>query len=260
MAATLLVKDVLWRIAVLLQDTAPQFQRWPERELVHWLNDAQVAITKYLPLACSRVDAIKLAPGTRQSIASIPAANCKPGDGSTPSVPINGTLFLNPRRNMGANGTTPGRAIRMVERDVLDSQDPDWHARSGSVVSSCIFDPQTPRYFYVTPGVTGDVWMELAYTAQPIPIPNSAAPGSEAYAVGGSSTQAITIDDEYADDLVDYVVARANMKDVKYAEPAKAAAHTQRFTNSLNAKVAAVMGNNPNLTVLPGVTNPGSPT
>jgi hypothetical protein len=256
MAASILVKDVLWRVALLLQDTAPQFQRWPERELVHWLNDGQASIAKYLPMACSRVDAIKLVAGTKQSLRSIPALSCKPGDGSTPSVPIAGMQFLNPRRNMGADGLTAGKAIRMVERDVLDSQDPDWHTRTASSVASVVYDPQTPRDFYVTPGVTGNVWIEVAYTAAPIAIPNTAAAGSEAYLVGGASTTTISIDDEFAPDLVDYIVARAHLKDVTYAEPAKAKAHTELFLASLNAKVAAVTGNNPNLTVLPGVSSP----
>ena len=256
MASTVLVKDVIWRIAVLLQDTAPQFQRWSERELVHWLNDAQEQIATYLPLACSRVDAIKLVAGTRQSIGAIQAADCKPGDGSTPNVAINGKQFLNPRRNMGADGLTPGRSIRMVERDALDSGNPDWHTVTASSVSSVVYDPQTPRYFYVTPGVTGNVWIEIAYTASPIKIVNTAAAGSEAYLVDGSSTAKITIDDEFTSDLVNYVVARANMKDTKFADPAKANAHTSLFNASLNAKVAAVTGQDPNITVLPGITRP----
>ena len=71
MASTVLVRDLIRRVSVLLQDTAPQFERWPEQELVDWLNDAQVAITKFLPAACARVDAIRLKPGTRQSIETI---------------------------------------------------------------------------------------------------------------------------------------------------------------------------------------------
>lgn len=261
MAATALVRDVLWRVAVLLQDTAPQFQRWPERELVHWLNDAQVAVVKFLPSAASRVDAIKLAAGTRQSIAAIPAANCKPGDGSTPSAPIYGTLFLNPRRNMGADGVSPGRSVRMVDRDVLDSQTPNWHTLTGADVSSVVFDPLTPRFFYVTPGVPvgQDRWLEIAYNAASTSIPNVAADGSEAYANSGSSTVTISIDDEHVDDLVNYVVARANMKDAKFADPAKAVAHTNLFLGSLNAKVTAMTGTNPNLRMLPGVDVAGRP-
>lgn len=258
MAATALVKDVLWRVAVLLQDTSPQFQRWPEREQVHWLNDAQAAIAKFLPLACSRVDAIKLKPGTRQSIAIIAPSDCLPGDGSTPSVPIHGTQFLNPRRNMGSDGATAGTVIRVVERDVLDSQDPEWHTRVGLSVKNVIYDPQTPRYFYVFPGVPASpasVWMELAYTAKPLTIPNTGVPGGgELYLYSGTSTAAIGVDDEHVDDLVNFVVARANMADKKWADKSAAQNHTALFTSSLNAKVAAVTGANPNLTTLPGVS------
>lgn len=258
MASTILVKDLVWRISVLLQDTLPQFQRWTERELVHWLNDGQVAICSLVPIASSRVDAVKLAAGTRQSIAAIAAADCKPGDGSTPSQPIYGTQFIGPRRNMGADGLTPGRAVRVVERDMLDTTDPTWHTKTGNAIRSVVYDPETPRYFYVSPGSTGSLWLEIAYTSAPIAIPNTASAGSEAYLVGGSSTLPISVDDEYGTALVDYVVARANLKDVTYSEPAKAAFHTQQFLGVLNAKVAAITGKNPNLTVLPGVTQPGA--
>lgn len=258
MASTVLVKDLLWRVAVLLQDTTPQFQRQPERELVDWLNDAQVAITKFLPAACSRVDAIKLVPGTRQSIEAIPALSCKPGDGSTPAAPIYGTQLLDIICNMGANGTAPGRSIRAVDRRILDTQTPTWHTISAAIVSSFSYDPRTPRYFFVTPAVpvTPDVWIMAAFTAQPLKVANTGAPGSELYLVGGASTATISIADEHVDDLVSYVVARAHMKEVEWADKAVAAAHTAMFTSSLNAKVSALTGNNPNLTRLPMAIEP----
>lgn len=258
MASTVLVKDVLWRVAVLLQDVTPQYQRWPEHELVDWLNDAQVAITKFLPAACSRVDAVKLKPGTRQSIEVIAAADCKPGDGSTPLVPIYGTQVLDAIRNMGADGLTPGLAIRVVDRDILDTQNPTWHTDIKTVVRSFMYDPRMPRYFYVTPGVHAStpVWVEIAYTAQPIKIANTGTVGSELYALTGGSTLPISIADEHIDDLVNYVVARANMKPVDWADGNKASAFTAMFTGSLNAKVTAITGNNPNLTRLPFAPEP----
>jgi hypothetical protein len=255
MAATLLIKDALWRVSVLLMDTAPQFQRWPERELVMWWNDAQRAIAKYLPMACSRLDAFKCAAGTRQSLENIPAANLVPGDGVALSGPVYGIQLLSPRRNMGADGSTPGAAIRVVERDMLDVNDPDWHTRTATVVRSVVFDPNTPRYFYITPGAPASpaVWIEIAYNAKPIDIAAGGVPGSELYGFGGTSTVKISVDDEYLEECVNYVVARANMKDSKYADPAKATAHANLFLNALNSKVAAVTGNNPNLKMLPGV-------
>lgn len=258
MASTVLVKDALWRVCVILQDTTPQFQRWPERELVHWLNDGQTAITKFLPAACSRVDVIKLKPGTRQSIEVIAATDCIPGDGSTPTGPIYGTQLLEVIRNMGQDGQTPGKAIRMIEREIMDSQSPSWHQVAATAVSSYMYDPRMPRYWYATPGVhpTTPVWVEIAYTAQPVAIPNLALLGSEAYRVDGSSSQTITIADEFLDDLVNYVVARAHMKDAKYGDPTKAVTYTNMFTGSLNAKVTALTGNNPNLQRLPLAPEP----
>lgn len=256
MAGTVLVKEVLGRVSVLLQDSAPQYQRWPERELVDWLNDGQAAVTKYLPAACSRIDSIKLRPGTLQSIESIAIADCKPGDGSTPTEAIQGTQFLKAICNMGADGTTPGTAVRVVKSDVLDSQSPGWHALSKPVVRSFIYDPLTPRHFHVTPGATAAVWLRVAYIAQPPKIPNTGTQGEELYLRDGASTTSISISDEYVDDLVNYVIARANMKDVEWADGNKAQAFSSLFMSSLNAKIAVITGTNPNLQQLPFAPSP----
>lgn len=254
MASTVLVRDLMWRVSVLLQDIVPQFQRWPERELVHWLNDAQVAITKFVPAACSRMDAVLLVGGTKQSIQAIPAASCKPGDSSAQVGLVYGTQVLSIVRNMGTDGLTPGKAITVVDREILDTNDPDWHTKTGAAVRSFIYDTNNPRYFYVTPGVTGNVWVDMSFTAQPTQITNTAVAGSEAYLNSGSSTTTISIADEYLDDLVNYIVARANLKDAKYSDPAKAQLHQALFLTSLNAKVTALKGVNPNIQHLPMTT------
>lgn len=258
MASTVLVRSVLHRASVLLQDYAPQYQRHPEIEMVDWLNDAQVAIAKFMPSACSRVDTIKLKPGTRQSIETIAFADCKPGDGSTPAAPINGTQVLDVIRNMGSDGVTAGKSIRVVERKMLDTQNRDWHTAAATSINSFVYNPETPRYFYVTPGAHAStpVWVEIAYNAQPVPVPAGGAAGSEVYLFSGASSQTITIADEFIDDLVNYVVARANMKPNEWSDAQKASAFTSMFTGSLNAKVAALTGTNPNLRFLPFAPTP----
>ncbi len=253
MASSLLVKDVLWRACVLLQDAAPQFQYWTEAELVNWLNDAQDAIAKYLPAQCSRLDTLKLKPGTRQSIDTITPANCKNQDGQAPAANIYGNRFLAPVRNMGADGLTPGRAVRMVDRDVLDTQDPDWHTRTGNSINSVVFDELTPRNFWVTPGAGPNVWLEISYMAQPTRIPAGGAPSAEIYKVDGNSNTTIGISDENLEELVDYVVARASMKATKYSDSGKAAFHSARFLGSINTRVTVATGVNPNLRILPGI-------
>ena len=63
---------------------------------------------------------------------------------------------------MSATGgsATGKRAIRLVDVDVLNSIEPDWHdptvtgdAAHGSVIKHYVFDPDDPRRFYVYPGV-----------------------------------------------------------------------------------------------------------
>jgi len=248
MASTVLVKDVLRRASILLEDFSAQFTGWSQQELVDHLNDACIVIYKFLPAAGSRVDAIKLKPGTRQTIEQVAASDCIPGDGTTPTAPIFGNSLIEVTRNMGVDGVTPGRVIRGVTRDTMDSVSPDWHTKTGSYVKSFMYDARTPRVFYVTPAVLGTQWVEIAWTAQPVRVPNT---GSEDYSADGTSTETIKIPDQFLDEIVNFIVAKANMKDSKLADANKAAAFTNLFTGGLNAIVKALTGNSPGLTTLP---------
>lgn len=257
MPGTAKVKDVLRRASFALQDIDPQFSGHPERHMVDALNDAQSAIYTYIPLACSRIDAIKLKPGVLQSIESIAPGDCKPSDGSTPAVPIIGSLLLGVECNMGSAGTVPGRAIRAIVdgRELLDSINPYWSSEFGTEVVHFLFDPSKPRNFYAIPGAppTTPVWVRAAFVASPLAIPNTGTPGSELYADAGASTTTITVHDDHISDLVNYVCARMLMR------LSRAAAGTgltwqdyeQLFVSSVNAKSVAVMGYNPNLKKLP---------
>lgn len=248
-----LVKDALFRVSTQLQDIAPQFVRWNERELITWLNDGQKAIAKYLPASCTRIDTIRLRPGTRQSIELIPVDKIKPGDDSPPA-PVFGNYLNSVVRNMGADGVTPGRAIRIVSSEVLDSQNPDWHTSVGTGrVDQFVFDPRAPKNFYVTPAIgTTPTWVEVSYLANPVEIINTGTPTAPLYGADSISTAVISVDDKYIDDLVNYILARAYMKDANFANSQpNAATYSAMFTGSLNAQVQALTGNNPNLAALP---------
>jgi hypothetical protein len=260
MAGTIKVKEVIRRVSVLLQDNDQQFVRHPETELVDWLNDAQRAIFTFLPAACSRVDAVRLVPGTLQTIESIPTAYCKPGDGSTPAVPVVGSMLLDVVCNMGADGLTPGTPIRSVTdgREVLDTLVPNWHAAKDTTIINWVYDPRTPRQFYVYPGAHAStaVWVRMSFVAEPIDIPNTGTPGAELYAASGGSTTKISVHDEHVDDLVNYCCARAQMKNAQFASNTNAGAFAQMFTSSINAKSIALTGYNPNLEHLPFAPSP----
>lgn len=262
MPGTIKVKEVIRRISTLMQDSNPQFARMKEVEIVDYLNDAQRAIYTYLPAACSRLDAIKLAPGTLQSIESIPAANCKPGDGSTPATPVIGSLLLDVICNMGSAGTAPGKAVRPLTegRELLDAFDPTWHTKTGTEAVNYLFDPRMPRHFHVTPGADAvtPIWVRVAYVAQPLLIPNTGTAGAELYANSGSNTTAISVHDEHVADLVNYCCARLLMKNAQYsaATGMSAEAYGTLFTSSINAKSVAIMNYNPNLKHLPFAPSP----
>lgn len=250
--ASTLVKEVFFRVSAQLQDINPQFVRWPQRELVNSFNDGARAIAKYLPSSCARVDAVKLVPGTKQSIEKILAASIKPGDGSTPAD-VYGGFMQAVIRNMGANGLTPGRAVRIQDRETLDTNIPDWHSTPSSPVTGFVFDPRFPKVFYVYPAVpaTPDSWVELAILANPVELSQAGS-----YGMDGTDATVIPIDDKYVDDLMNYMIARAELKDAEYAADAQmVSAHTQLFTGSINAQVMALTGVNPNLRGLPMNSN-----
>jgi hypothetical protein len=213
-----LVKDVLYRAGVLLNDAAPaQYTSFPEIDLVQTLNDAQVAVCKIAPWASSRVDSIKLtANKSRQHISSIASANMIPMDGSA-SVTVRGMFLTSLICNMGSDGLTEGSAIRLVSLDTATAANPDWPTQSSDMVEEYVFDARYPQVFLTLPKPNAAIWVLAAYQSLPVAIPAGGNPGAEVYAFGGSSTQTITIDDRYVDDLVHYVVGRTLLEQVEQA-------------------------------------------
>jgi hypothetical protein len=256
---SILVKDVLWRVSSILQDSDPQFTRWPEIELVQWLNDAQRALFKFLPQVGSRLDSFRLEPGCKQDITLIAANRIKLPSGASPTGPVGGQQLLSLNCNLGADGMTPGRAITIMDRQRMDASAPMWRTQVGSVVRQYAYDPLVPRTFFVSPGVPaiGQVWVEMAWTADPDPIPDGGAKGQEKYAFNGNSTTVIGVHDDNIDELVNYMAARSFFKDSKDTTVmARASMHGQMFLASLNARVQQATGTNPNIKVLPFMPEP----
>lgn len=254
-AATITVVEAMRRVCTLLQDDSPQFNRWIETELVDWFNDGQAAIVKYLPASSSGIYTIKLVTGVLQSIEQITAENYLLHDGSTPSVTLLGNQLMKVMNNMGIDGLTVGRIIRVIDQDVLDQNNPNWMltAQAASVVRQYVFDAEQPRFFMVQPPIPASpaVWARVALSSQPTKIPNTGTPGDELYGEASENATVISVSDEFIDDLVNYVVARANMKDAEFADNNKATFFGGQFVSSINAKAATLTGTSPNLKMLP---------
>jgi uncharacterized protein YaaQ len=259
-ASTALVKDVLWRVSSLAGDTSPQFETWPEGELVMFFDDAQTAVAKFLPSSVAGVYPVKLKAGARQSIDTILPSNYLRPDGSAPTATLYGKLLIEVGYNLGANGLTDGPGIFVIDEKSLKAVDPNWRTTTGATVQSYIHRPGTPREFWVYPAVpvSTAVWVEISLQAAPAKIINTGAPGTERYLRSGSATDTISVDDEHVDDLVNYIMARVKMKDApeNARAAAEAAGYTQMFTGSINGKAMAIGGTNPNLKRLPMATEP----
>lgn len=260
-ATTYTVREALRRASVLLMDSKPQFKRWSEAVLVDFLNDGQAAIAKYIPTACSRMDAIKLRAGALQSLEQIAAADCKPQDGSVPAAPIIGNSLLKLVCNMGADGATVGRALRLIDQAKLVEVDPLWMttAKANATLREYSFDPENPRLFFVNPPVpaASTVWVLASYTAQPVKVADGGVAGSERYVPSGAGeNDKLTIADVFLDDLVNYVVARANFMANEWADGQKGVAFATMFVQSINAQATALTGVNPNLQRLPFAPTP----
>lgn len=222
--ATITVSSVLARCAVLLQD--PTNIRWPQAELLDWLNDGQREIALYKPNAFVKNQSKQLSAGTKQSL------------------PADGVSLLDVVRNMGANGTTPGNAIRAVAREILDSQTPGWHASAAAAAAKhFVYSVLDPKNFYVYPPNDGTGQVEIIYVAAP---------------ADATLQSTITLDDIFVTALVNYVMYRAYSKDAEFAANATAAqAYYQAFQGNLAGKAGAEAASNPNAALMP--FNPNLP-
>jgi|TARA_R100000315_G_scaffold59836_1_gene35914 hypothetical protein len=150
-----------------------------------------------------------------------------------------------------SGGATGGRAIRLVSGEVLDAQTPNWHNASASagtdaahttVVKHYVYDEQNPRVFYVYPGVAGNAYAEIVYSANPSTV-----------AQNGN----LDIPDIFANAVADYVLFRAYTKDAEYAGNAtRAGLHYNLFINSVTGKGQIDAITTPNANVSGNVTLP----
>ena len=94
--------------------------------------------------------------------------------------------------------------------------------RSFGVPGRCAFVLDDPRNFYVYPGIASgqNAFIEIVFSNSPTDLANTSA--------------TISVDDIYANAIIDFVLYRAYMKDAEYAGNAQRAQnHYQLFTASI---------------------------
>ena len=204
--------NIVNRARKILQDTTTGGTRWLDAELLDWINDAQREVVLLKPNAYSTVEDLTLIAGTRQSL------------------PASGLLLLSLVRN------TSGRAVRRVDRNILDSENPVWHSSTASAtVEHYVFDEDSPTTFWVFPPQpnSGFGVVELIMSTAPADL--------------GSLGAVITLNDIYANVILDYLLYRAYSKDTDYAgNGQRAANHYQAFNNSLGVRSQIDFTSSPN--------------
>lgn len=192
------VTTILNRVRVLLIDQ--EGDRWLDDELLEWLNEGQRAVVGIKPDTNTIRETFNCAAGTRQTL------------------PAGATQLLDIPRN--ADGTL--RAVRYVARHTLDSENPYWHSSVASgEIRNYVYDKNDGMTFFVYPPAEADAALEIVYSA----IPTDCV-------INGD----ITLADDMAAPLVDYVCYRAYMKDGDFA------LNAQRATTHYQAFIAGVTG------------------
>jgi hypothetical protein len=212
--ATTKVVDILDRATIILQDNTNV--RFPNAELLKFFNDAQKEVVLHRPDANMVNTTMDLSNGSKQTL---PAAALR---------------LVEVVRNEN------GRAVTLVERRILDETLPDWHNTTAGTnkIEHYVYDPADPKNFYVYPkGASGSHTLEIVY---------SSAPAEIAITNFSTDTTTISLDDIYANCLLDYVLYRAYQKDSEYAGNAqRSMMHYQSFANALGVKTQADMATTP---------------
>jgi hypothetical protein len=202
-------REVIESASILLQDT--DHTRWPEAELLKWLNAGQAETVIYKPNIFVRSVDLQLARGTKQAL------------------PADGLSLIDIPRN------TDGNVVTVIPRSSLDAQEPGWHLQknANSVALHYCYSELDPKRFYVYPASPGGNAVELVYTAIPPTV---------------RIDDPVAIDDIYVSALVDYVIYRAFSKDTEHAPPSGASAsqHYTYFQNAIRGKAGSEAATDPN--------------
>jgi len=128
----LAARDILQRCVDILQDDTSV--RWPIDELIRYLNDGQREIVLYRPDSTNTSTTLDLVEGSKQSL------------------PSDGSKLIEAVRNAS---TASSRSVRLVNREILDAQTPEWHNLTPrDEVLHYMYDPRDPTVFYVYPPAT----------------------------------------------------------------------------------------------------------
>lgn len=208
--------------------------RWPEAELIRWINDAQRIIVGYRPDLAAVTENILLKAGAKQEM-----------KGETKRADVGGTPYTQAIRVIEVTRNTHAtykNAIRITQMENLTAYNPDWATSSAASdnIKHYMFDESTPTVFWVYPPASGSYTakVEVTYLAMPTEITTGASE--------------LSIPDTFFNAALDFVLFRAMTKDAEAGSlSARSQMYQQSFRSYFGDKVKI------DLTVSPNLTNEG---
>lgn len=191
------VQNVITGVRYTIHDEDAASYRWTDAELIDYVNAAGRAIVSIVPEA-----------NLVTTIGSITNTIAKQ------ALPSGGIKFVKVLNNVSAaDGTTVEGAVRQVEKDVLDSYDPDWEydttiktlAGSADFFDHYCHDPRDKKAYYLYPPASAQAYANVQYSAVPT-----------AMTVVGDT---IPLADEYLEAYNAYVTYRALTKESRDTMP-----------------------------------------
>jgi len=192
-----------------LQD--PDNDDWSMTNLVNWYNLGAREAVRLNPQANMRVEAFALAAGAKQSL------------------PSGGMRVVDVKRNLGADGVTPGKAITKTFKVILDRFDRNWMLAASQDDEILNWMPdEEPTTFWVNPPADGSTKIEVAY---------SKAPDQIVYDTDGDwEVNLVGVGDEYVHAVFNFIMYAAYRKDTDIpGNEARAANYWSLFLSSLGA-------------------------
>jgi hypothetical protein len=210
---TFQASTILDSVAGTLLDTAGR--TWTPDELLDYLNEALRTTALVHHDIYVVQTAVVLAAGVQQEI------------------PADGTALIDIPRN------TDGRIVTQVDKGLLDEASRFWPAGTQeAVVEHFTADPRNPLRYVIFPPNDGTGVVDLIYAAVPPQVMYAA--------------EEIQIPDSYVAPLLNYVLAKAYMKNSKRQDLAKTNAHFGQWGGLLSLDAAAMATVLPKVSAEPG--------
>lgn len=177
------VADLLVEVRDGLNDTQAPY-RWSDAELIRYLSAGARQIVTLQPEANVVERRLALDVSARQRL------------------PSDGVKFIRVSANSPTE-TTRGASVRYVERDALDTFNPNWETTNiaGSPIIHYLHDPAEPAVFYVYPRPAADTFVYVVFSAIPATM-----------TANGDSPLGAPFDNG----LIEYAKFRALTKDSRY--------------------------------------------